>query len=101
MRFVSAIKLAIDRVVRQADGLPMVLPNKVLGVPLFGAAAGGPAVKAGIRAGDVLMCLAGQRIDTIYGFVKALNGLKIGKRVTIAVMRDGQGLSFRLPPRAE
>ena len=68
------------------------------GVLLSGVSADGPAEKAGVRGGDVLVGLSGQKISNIYDFVRILDGLKIGQKTTIAVMREGRRYEFELTP---
>ena len=57
------------------------------GVPLSGVIKGGPAEAAGLQGGDVVVGLAGQTLENIYDYVRALNGLKPGE--TIAVLGAG------------
>jgi S1-C subfamily serine protease len=60
----------------------------------------GPAQKAGIRAGDVIVELAGRKIENIYDYTFGIEGLKIGEAVRIVVMRDGETLEFELVPES-
>lgn len=70
------------------------------GVPLSGVVKAGPAEKAGVAGGDVMVGLAGQEIETIYDFVRTLNGLKPGEEVDITVLRDGARQTLRITPGA-
>lgn len=70
------------------------------GVPLSGVVQAGPAEKAGVTGGDVMVGLAGQEIETIYDFVRTLNGLKPGEEVDITVLRDGARQTLRIKPGA-
>ena len=70
------------------------------GVPLSGVVQAGPAEKAGVAGGDVMVGLAGQDIETIYDFVRTLNGLKPGEEVDITVLRDGARKTLRITPGA-
>lgn len=56
---------------------------------------GGPAVMAGVRLGDVLQSVNGQRL---YALPSEVTGLKPGQRVKLGVVRDGKAitLKFRL-----
>lgn len=68
------------------------------GMKLSGVAAGGPAEKAGMRSGDVVVEVAGHKIDNIYDYMYALEALKIGAPVKMAVMRQGQRLELTVTP---
>jgi len=54
---------------------------------------GGPADKAGLKAGDVIVSMAGKKIVNIYDYMDMLGRLKGGDRVELVVMRDGKTLN--------
>jgi S1-C subfamily serine protease len=60
--------------------------------------AGGPADKAGLKGGDVIVEFGGTRIANIYDYTYALDAVKIGQPVTIVVVRDGQRLTISVTP---
>ncbi len=68
------------------------------GVKLSGVAAGGPADNAGVKAGDVVVELAGQTIDTLYDYSRVMEGLKIGEPVGMVVLREDERLSLTITP---
>ncbi len=68
------------------------------GVPLSGVVKDGPAEKAGMTGGDVLVGLAGQELENIYDFVRTLNGLKPGEEVGAVVERDGARVNLKITP---
>ena len=70
------------------------------GVKLSGVAKGAPAEVAGLRPGDVLIELAGRRLENVYDFTHALNALKVGQAVDIVVERGGERLTFQVVPAA-
>ena len=70
------------------------------GVKLSGVAKGAPAETAGLRPGDVLVELAGRRLENVYDFTHALNALKVGQAVEIVVERGAQHLHFQVTPAA-
>ena len=55
---------------------------------------GGPADKAGLKAGDIIVGMAGKKIVNIYDYMELLGKLKGGDRVDLVVMRDGKSLNF-------
>jgi S1-C subfamily serine protease len=59
-------------------------------VLLSGVRAGGPAEKAGLRAGDSIVRFDGMRVDNIYDYTFALRSRKPGQDVRITVKRDGK-----------
>lgn len=73
---------------------------EVAGVKLSGVRAGSPADKAGLKGGDVLVEFGGQKIANIYDYTYALDAVKIGQPVTIAVLRDGKRLALSATPEA-
>ncbi len=68
------------------------------GVPLSGVVKGGPAEQAGLKGGDLVVGLAGQELDNIYDYVRALNGLKPGETVDITVIRKGARTTLAIKP---
>ena len=70
------------------------------GVKLSGVRAGGPADKAGLKGGDVIVEFAGQKIANIYDYTYALDAVKIGQPVEIVVVRDGQRVTLKITPEA-
>ncbi|MCG8604691.1 M28 family peptidase [bacterium] len=70
------------------------------GVKLSGVRAGGPADKAGLKGGDIIIEFAGQDITNIYDYTYALDAVKIGQEVKIVVVRDGEQRTFTVVPEA-
>jgi hypothetical protein len=64
--------------------------SEVDGLRLSGVVQGGPAEKAGLRGGDVIVEFAGRRIANIYDYTYALAAVKVGVPVGVVVMRDGE-----------
>ena len=65
------------------------------GVKLADVRAGGPADKAGIKGGDVLVEIAGTRIENLYDMTYALQDHKPGETVDVVVLRNGQRVTLR------
>ena len=68
------------------------------GVPLSGVVKGGPAEKAGLTGGDVIIGLAGQDLKNIYDYVRTLNGLKPGVTVKVVIIRKGERQVLEVTP---
>lgn len=71
------------------------------GVRLMGVRSESPAEEAGLKAGDVVIELAGMTIQNIYDYTYALARLKSGESVTIRIRRGGQILTLKIRPRAK
>jgi Tol biopolymer transport system component/Zn-dependent M28 family amino/carboxypeptidase len=70
----------------------------VKGVMLSGVANGGPAEKAGVKSGDVIVGLAGRKIENIYDYTYAIEALKIGRKTTVKVKRGDKVIELELTP---
>jgi Tol biopolymer transport system component/Zn-dependent M28 family amino/carboxypeptidase len=78
--------------------IPDYASEDVKGVKISGVIQGGPAAKAGLQGGDVIVGLGGARLENIYDYMQAMNGLKLGQETSIVVQRNGKELSLRLTP---
>ena len=77
------------------------VPNyteKVTGVLLDDVESGGPADSAGVMAGDVIVELAGKKIENIYDYQYAIDSLKVGKQTGISVMREKKRVDLKITP---
>lgn len=79
--------------------IPDYATEGVTGVPLSGVVKDGPAEEAGVEGGDVVVGLAGQELETIYDYVRVMNGLKPGGDVSMTVRRDGEPTELSITPR--
>ena len=78
--------------------IPDYAAGDVKGTKLSGVAEDGPAAKAGIRGGDVIVKLAGKTIEDIYDYTFAIEALKIGEAVPVIVERNGQRVELEVTP---
>lgn len=74
--------------------------SEVKGVKLSGVRGGSPAEKAGLKAQDVIVEFAGQKIGNIYDYTYALDAVKIGQVVKIVVQRGEQQVTIDVTPEA-
>ncbi len=65
------------------------------GVKLADVRAGGPADKAGIKGGDILVEMAGTRIENLYDMTYALQDHKPGETIDVVVIRAGERVTLR------
>lgn len=72
--------------------------EEVTGVLLSGVSKDSPSNKAGVKSRDIIVELAGKKIENIYDYTRAIEGLKIGEPVTIVVLRNGERVSLTVTP---
>jgi hypothetical protein len=87
-------------VLRVSTGTIPDYATEVAGLLLGGVTAGGAAEQAGLRKGDVIVEIAGQKIANIYDYTYALDVMKPDVPVTVVFMREGQRQTTTLTPRA-
>jgi hypothetical protein len=80
--------------------VPDFAAGEIEGVKLADVRSDGPAAKAGLQTGDVIVEFAGQTIRNLQDYSDALVGAKIGQTVKIVVERDGERLTFEITPTA-
>ena len=78
--------------------VPDYAQSDVKGVLLSGVAKGGPADKAGVLGGDIIVRLAGKDIENIYDYTFAIEALKAGQETEISVRRGDKVLTFKVVP---
>jgi hypothetical protein len=74
--------------------------TEIEGLLLGGVMAGGPAEKAGLQKGDVVVEFAGAPVLNIYDYMNALEAARIGEPLTVVFLRDGERHSVTLVPTA-
>jgi hypothetical protein len=91
---------AIGRVALRAylGTIPDYTPSDVVGVKLAGVAKGGPAEQAGVQGGDVIVELAGKKVENIYDYTYGVDALQIGIPVSLVVLRGEQRLTLTVTP---
>ena len=78
--------------------IPDYAEEGVKGVLLSGVTKNAPAYKAGVKPGDVIVELAGRKIENIYDYTYAIEALKIGEQVDIVVRRKERTLRMKITP---
>lgn len=59
------------------------------GVKVLSIISGGPAEKAGLRAGDVITRFAGAEVKNYLGFVRLISRQKAGDTISLTISREG------------
>lgn len=70
--------------------------SDVEGFKLSGVSEGGPAQKAGLKGGDIMISFGGKKITNIYDYVYALQEFAPGDVVDVVILRDGKEMTFRV-----
>ncbi len=78
--------------------IPDYSQGEVKGVMLSGVSEKGPAGKAGVKGGDIIIGLAGKELLNIYDYTDALSRLKVGKETEIVVKRGDKTLTLKIVP---
>ncbi len=78
--------------------IPDYSQGDVKGVMLSGVSETGPAAKAGVKGGDVIVGLAGREILNIYDYTDAMADLKVGEETDVTVERDGERIEMKIVP---
>ncbi|HYJ84741.1 MAG TPA: M20/M25/M40 family metallo-hydrolase [Pyrinomonadaceae bacterium] len=68
------------------------------GLLLDGVREDSPAAKAGLKAGDKIVKLAGREIRNVYDYTYALGEMKAGQDYEVEVMRASERLKLKLTP---
>jgi S1-C subfamily serine protease len=57
-----------------------------------------PAKKAGLAMGDVIVKLAGKKVENLYDLQRLLTDQVIGREITISVLRSEKLQEFKITP---
>lgn len=66
------------------------------GFRITGVSGEGPAKKAGLQGGDIIIDIGGMEVADIYEYMGALNELERGETVPVTVLREGEELIFQV-----
>jgi C-terminal processing protease CtpA/Prc len=80
--------------------IPDYSNTDVKGVMLSGVSRKGPADLAGIRSKDVIVSLAGKKIETIYDYTDAISICEPNVETIIKVMRNGKVTALKIIPKS-
>ncbi|NND99454.1 MAG: M20/M25/M40 family metallo-hydrolase [Pirellulaceae bacterium] len=78
--------------------IPDYVSGDIKGLKLSGVAADGPAAKAGVKGGDIVIKLAGKKVEDVYDYTYAIEALKIGEEIEMVVKRGDQDVTVKLTP---
>ncbi len=78
--------------------VPDYAKGDIKGVALGGVTKGAPAEKAGMRSGDIIVELAGKKIENIYDYTFAIEALKVGEAIKAKVKRGEEIIELDVVP---
>src|SRR5256886_9586479 len=70
------------------------------GLTLDGVRDDSPAAKAGLKAGDKIVKMAGHDVKNIYDYTQALSEMKAGQEYEVELIRGGQRMTLKITPEA-
>jgi len=70
------------------------------GLLLDGVRDDSPAAKAGLKAGDRIVKMAGREVKNVYDYTYALGEMKAGQQYEVAVKRGSETVSLKITPAA-
>ena len=80
--------------------IPDYAQGDIQGVLLSGVSKDGPAAKAGVLAKDIVIELAGRKVENIYDYTYAIEALKVGQETEIVVKRGAQTHRYKVTPQS-
>lgn len=80
--------------------IPDYAQGDIQGVLLSGVSKDGPAAKAGVKAKDIVIELAGRKVENIYDYTYAIEALKVGQETEIVVRRGSETHRFKVTPQS-
>jgi hypothetical protein len=70
------------------------------GLMLDGVREESPAAKAGLKAGDKVVKMAGRDVKNVYDYTQALSEMKAGQEYEVELIRAGQRMTLKITPEA-
>jgi hypothetical protein len=70
--------------------------NDPKGVPVEGVAEGRPAAKAGIKAGDVIVEVAGKSVSNIQTYMAVMAAQEPGRTIEVGILRGSKRLTLKV-----
>lgn len=81
--------------------IPDYSNDGIKGVRLSGVVNGGPADKAGLKSGDIIVELSSRKIENIHDYVYSLESIRPNESTQVVVVRNGKRETIRIVPLAK
>ena len=78
--------------------IPDYASSDIICLKLSGVSKGGPAEKAGIKSGDIIIELSGKKIEDIYDYTYAIDALIINQKTEVKINRNGKIIILSIMP---
>ena len=78
--------------------IPDYSQGDIKGLMLSGVTKDAPAAKAGLLAKDIIIELAGRKVENVYDYTYAIEALKVGQETEIVVQRGSETLRLKITP---
>ncbi len=78
--------------------VPDYSQGDIKGLMLSGVTKDAPAAKAGLQAKDIIIELAGRKVENVYDYTYAIEALKIGQETEVVIQRKGETLRMKITP---
>ncbi len=88
------IGISVTEVDQEDAGLAGL--SRIQGVKVQTITAGGPAAKAGIETGDVIVTVAGREVDRVSALQRTVRTHNVGETIPVEVMRFGKKRTFNV-----
>ena len=72
------------------------IPANTIGVLISGVLDGGPADKAGMKPGDVLLEVNGQKVGDVVALLNSIAQTNPGEEAKVALLRKGKGVTLKV-----
>ena len=78
--------------------IPDYSQGDIKGLMLSGVTKDAPAAKAGLQAKDVIIELAGTKVENVYDYTYAIAALKVGLETEVVVRRGTEIVRLKITP---
>ena len=78
--------------------VPDYVQGDIKGVMLADVTKEAPAAKAGVKPKDIIIELAGRKVENLYDYKFAIDALKVGQETEIVIQRKGETLRLKVTP---
>ena len=78
--------------------IPDYSQGDIKGLMLSGVTKDAPAAKAGLLAKDIIIELAGRKVENVYDYTYAIEALKVGQETEIVIQRGSVTLRLKITP---